>query len=52
MPARTLSQSEIMFLPRSADLFLGQQLQGLLNAQEPHNVTKGNKLEFSLKYRR
>lgn len=27
----TLSLSEIMFLPHSAGLFLGQQLQGLLN---------------------
>lgn len=47
----THALSEIMFVPCSAGLFLGQQLQGLLNIWawgESYNLIKGNELWFLL----
>lgn len=46
----TVSLSEIMFVPCCTDLFLGQQLQGLLNMwarEESYNMTRRNKPDFS-----
>ena len=45
-----IPHSGIMFVPCSADLFAGQQLQELFNMrarEKSYNMTKGNKLQFN-----